>query len=669
MGQAWRRLVRRIVEAPDFLTAGGAILDEALEVTRARRACLTVHREGELEQRLLERGLACPAGPIPEGVLRLREEASRADTPVWDNALGEPARNVLLAPLHLGGRGRGYLVLGDKPGGFDARDAEHAESLAGLAALGLREATEAERARSREGRLRATLDEVSDGILLADPASRRFVMANRAICDLLGYSEEELLHLGIEDIHPAADLPRVLEAFDRQLRRLRPLAPELPVRRKSGEVFHADITAMPITIDGRQLIMGSFRDATERRALQMNMAQADRLASMGTLAAGVAHEINNPLSYLLYNLQIVGEDLPAMIAALRRCTVALEGEPLGRELAGAAELLGQRRLDELLSRLAAIQDGARRIKEFAKALSTFSRVEQSEPGLVKLDEAAEHAVAMTFHEIKYRARLSKELGPVPLVRAAAGKLSQVFLHLLLNAAYAIPEGAAEQHAIRVRTWGEGGTACAEVSDTGCGIAPDHLGRVFEPFFTTRDVGHAGLGLSICKNLVEAIGGTISLSSELGRGTTVRLTLPGCDVPGARLVPTPRPAPRGRILVVDDDPGIRNSFERMLGAEHEVVCAGSGAEARALLEAGARFDVIFCDLMMPSVTGMDLHAWIAEHDPVLAARMVFISGGAFTPRAREFLGRVPNVRLEKPLEAEVVLGVASVLIAASQERSR
>ncbi len=428
---------------------------------------------------------------------------------------------------------------------------------------------------------------------------------------------------------------------------------------KPGGFEDGDLRAAQAFADLAALAL---RDASERRALQASMAQADRLASMGMLAAGVAHEINNPLSSLLYNLQLLGEDLPAMVSTLGRCSVALESAP---SLAPSEALtaLGQPRLDGILARLAAIQEGARRIKGFAAALSTFSRVEQDEVGPVRLEEAIEHASAMTFHEIKYRARLVKELERTPLVRASTGKLAQVFLHLLVNAAHAIAEGDAEANEVRVRSWTEHGAALAEVSDTGSGIAPEHLPRLFEPFFTTKDVGSSGLGLAICKKIVEGYGGTIACESEVGRGTRFRIVLPAAATHEARAGrASPVGTARGRILVVDDDAGILACFERMLGDHHELVCTASGAEARALLEGGSRFDLVFCDLMMPSVSGMDLHAWLAGHDPALAVRMVFMSGGAFTPKAREFLARVPNLRLEKPLEAEVVVGVASMMVA-------
>jgi CheY-like chemotaxis protein len=223
----------------------------------------------------------------------------------------------------------------------------------------------------------------------------------------------------------------------------------------------------------------------------------------------------------------------------------------------------------------------------------------------------------------------------------------------------------------VRTWTEGGEVLVEVRDTGCGIPPENLARIFDPFFTTKPPGFgSGLGLPICYSTVKSYGGRIDVKSEVGKGSSfvVRLTLPT----GAELEPMPgktaaekgrdaRPAARGRVLVVDDEPLIGAALRRMLDEEHDVVVAGSGAEGKEILERDPAFDIILCDLMMPDVSGMDFYAWIAETRPELARRMVFITGGAFTPRAADFLKTVPNVHMAKPFEQEDILALIRNLL--------
>ena len=222
----------------------------------------------------------------------------------------------------------------------------------------------------------------------------------------------------------------------------------------------------------------------------------------------------------------------------------------------------------------------------------------------------------------------------------------------------------------MRTWAAGGDVFAEVSDTGTGIAPENLERIFEPFFTTKKAGKgSGLGLAICKTLIGEFGGDLRVESELGKGTRFVVRLPVRDgEPDDLEDPSPAaqaprgPSVRGRVLVVDDEASIRAVVSRLLRADHEVVTAASGREAQALLSKDGGFDLILCDLMMPELSGMELHAWLATHDPALAKKMVFVSGGAFTPRASEYLARLENLQLAKPFDQDKLRQLAGELVA-------
>jgi anti-sigma regulatory factor (Ser/Thr protein kinase) len=205
---------------------------------------------------------------------------------------------------------------------------------------------------------------------------------------------------------------------------------------------------------------------------------------------------------------------------------------------------------------------------------------------------------------------------LPKIWASEGKLAQVFLNLLINAAHAIDEGDADNNRITLRTWVEGEDVLAEVKDTGKGIPPENLERIFDPFFSTKGPGKgSGLGLAICRSIVAEFEGTIRVESQMGKGTRFVLRFPvkpdeleeRC-VTGAPGKPQPVTV-RGRILVVDDEEVLRRTMQRLLGAEHDVSLAASGAEARSLLERDSSFDLILCDLMMPEMTGMDLHVWL------------------------------------------------------------
>ena len=274
---------------------------------------------------------------------------------------------------------------------------------------------------------------------------------------------------------------------------------------------------------------------------------------------------------------------------------------------------------------------------------------------------------MAHNEIKYRARMVKDLGRIPPVLGTDGRLSQVFLNLVVNAAQAMDEGDVEHNAIKVRTWADDKEVKVEVSDTGKGIDRAHLEHIFDPFFSTKEAGvGSGLGLSICHRIITEFGGRIEVQSEPGEGTRFVVSLAAAepDRPSrhARTTGNRPPAPRRRILVVDDDRQICKALARLLRQEHDLVLAGSGVEAKELIEQGGVFDLILCDMMMPEVSGMDLHQWIEARDPDLADRMVFMTGGVFTPRAREFLQRVDNARLEKPFDMANLLVMVRALSA-------
>ena len=331
-------------------------------------------------------------------------------------------------------------------------------------------------------------------------------------------------------------------------------------------------------------------------------------------------------------------------------------------------LLGPSMIDDLQARFADALHGTRRIKDIARGLGSFSRVEQDRLVPVNLMHVIEVAINMVFNEIKYRARLVKEYGKISLVTANDGRLSQVFLNLLINAAHAIPEGNYESNEIRVRTWQEEDQVFAEVRDTGIGISPEHLPHLFEPFFTTKKVGvGTGLGLPISKNIVEGYGGHIEVQSQPGKGTRFLVCLPVRVQPASDEAShesdTSVPSDiKGRVLVVDDEAGLRCAMARMLKG-NQVVEAPSGEEARKILEADQSFDLILCDMMMPTMSGVDLHQWLLEAYPELAGQVVFITGGAFTPKARDYLNKVSNIRLEKPFDVANFRKIVGELIVA------
>jgi len=403
--------------------------------------------------------------------------------------------------------------------------------------------------------------------------------------------------------------------------------------RVGGEVRWMESLIVPVAGDGGEVaaLRGVTRDVTERQRMEEQLQLADRMVSVGTLAAGVAHEVNNPLA--------------VVIAGLECADMALDAVEQGD--AGAAAREAREAMRDA-------REGAERVRAIVKDLKLFSRSDGERREAVDLHAVIDSSARMARNEIKHRARLVRAYGDVPRVEANEARLGQVFLNLLLNAAQAIEEGRASEHEIRVSTrLHPSGRVAAEVRDTGAGIPAEVLGRIFDPFFTTKPFGvGTGLGLSICDRIVRSFGGEIEVESELGAGTVFRVLLPPAVARRAAPAPLPSlPAPlhQGRVLVVDDEPAIGSAIRRALGHEYEVRVATSAAEALRWVRGGERFDVIFCDLMMPERTGMDLYEDLRAEAPEYVDRVIFVSGGAFTDRTRAFLDSVPNPRIDKPFD--------------------
>jgi PAS domain S-box-containing protein len=435
--------------------------------------------------------------------------------------------------------------------------------------------------------------------------------------------------------------PDVRKILEQVIESKQPERYETYLQAPDGTKMYYETNAMPRQVgDQVEGIVLAARDVTERKKLEAKLVQSDRLSSMGMLAAGVAHEINNPLLYIVHNLESLLEVYPRLDGA-------------------------QEKLQEALN-------GAWRIKDIVYGLGTFSRAEETQKEAVNPINVIEVACNMATNEIKYRARLVKDFDKIPFVLANEGRLSQVILNLLINAAHSIREGYVELNEIRVRTWTEDWQACIEVSDTGMGIEPARLNRLFEPFYTTKEKDRgSGLGLAISKEIVESYDGRIEVQSELGKGSRFTVYLPAVEeVPRVETIEerpmTLEPDVIGRILLVDDEPIVREVMSRMLEA-HEVVQAASGEEAKKILEEDQAFDLILCDVMMPTVSGTDLHSWLEKHDAELAGKFVFVTGGAFTPLTGEYLSRVDNLKIEKPFRPFHIVKIVNDRIAASKRK--
>ncbi len=387
-----------------------------------------------------------------------------------------------------------------------------------------------------------------------------------------------------------------------------------------------------ILYEGERAILVVAREVTERRMVHNRLALADKMSSLGTLAAGVAHEINNPLALVLTNLQLAAR---------------ASSDP--REY------------------IAAATEGALRVREIVRDLRVFSQPESDDAEAVDLHEVVSSSLALARGKVRARATLEASLDHVPPVRAGRGKLGQVVLNLVINAVQALPASRpVADNRIDVRLREQGGRARIEVEDNGEGIAPDVQGRVFQPFFTTKRVSEGtGLGLAVAHGIVTGYGGELTFHTQPGRGTTFVVELPLApdaviDVPPPRDTPVPRTG--GRVLLVDDEPALVRVVQQLLADEdYDVVTVGSGNDAMALLDRDPAFDVILCDLMMEHGSGADLYAHVRSARPDMAERIIFMTGGTFRQETRDFLARVSNPCLDKPFNLDELIQTVAHIV--------
>jgi PAS domain S-box-containing protein len=509
-------------------------------------------------------------------------------------------------------------------------------------------------ARAQSALLESVFSSMSDAVVVAEGG--RIATWNAAAASLLGLTEEAR-GKSIDEETGAAGFYR----YDRTTSLLpgeRPLARASRGESVDGLEIHLRNPARPdgawLTATARPLIgergevrgaVSVIRDVTAERLAREQLVVSERLASVGMLAASVGHEINNPLSSVVGNLDLAGEAVASL--ASRRPDLDL---------------------GDLSDEIREAREGAARVRAIVMDLKIFSRGDDEVAGPVDPEAVLESAIRMAWNEIRHRAGIVRRYGVVPKILATEARLAQVFLNLLINAAQAIAPGHADRNEITITTRSDGASrVIVDIEDTGSGIPPEVLGRLFSPFVTTKPVGvGTGLGLTICRRLVTAMGGEITVDTAVNVGTTFHLSFQRADEP----VPAaPHAAPvaasaarRGRVLVVDDEASVGNLIERALRSAHEVTVTTSAPDALASIAGGARFDVILCDLMMPVMTGSQFYAELCRVAPDQADSVFFLTGGAFTPQTRAFLESTGNRRIEKPFTIAALMQIVSAQVA-------
>ena len=480
--------------------------------------------------------------------------------------------------------------------------------------------------RVSEERFRRLIEGAPDGVVICRDAI--VLYANPAALQLLGYRKADLVGRSMSIFLDEASMGAMRRRIQQMAETGERLTPrEYPARRRDGTIATVEISSIFIEYEGAPAVLAFARDVTDRSRLRSQLEHADRLAALGRLAAGVAHEINNPLAFM-----------------------TLAASSLSKRLVNIAA-------DEEIHALAEdIQLGVMRIAAVARDLRIYGRYEDETATAVDLGRVLEQSMRLTAHELIPRVRVELERGPLPPVRGVATRLEQVFVNLLLNAGHAIDEERTDG-AITVVARAREDSVVVEVQDNGAGIPDDAVERLFEPFFTTRAPGAGtGLGLSICRDILTRFGGSLVATSEPGQGTIMRVTLARATSEEiAESQPRPdhmavRTSARRRILVIEDEPLVAAMVSDTLGEAHEVVVETDAQSGLTRLLRDGSFDLVLCDLMMPRLTGMDIYEQIAVERPGLELRFAFFTGGAYTQRARAFLDAVGNARLMKPFSS-------------------
>ena len=601
---------------PDSVASGDAAL-KAIRATAPDLVLMDIHIQGEID------GV--------ETALRIRDNhgtpvvylTSHSDDSTVQRAKGTGAYGYVLKP-------------------FTDRDLRTAIEVA------LQKREIEQRLSERERWFATTLKSIGDAVIATDPEQRITFMNGVAervtgwsLADAAGKQLTEVLRL-IDPTGTKLESPLTRafrEGFAVELPR------DIALSMKSGDRRTVDDSAAPIVDDAGKIVGGVvvFRDVTERRQLEDRLAHQERLAAIGTLSAGMAHEINNPLAYVLTNVSFAAELLPELQTQL---------QALGGPASAVAVRLG-----EIIEALNEAAEGSKRVHRIVHDLKKFGRLDTAETSTLELTSVLDSAIRMTDNIVRHHARIRRAYGITPFVDGNEGQFGQVFTNLLVNAAQALGEGSVESKEIVVATFtDEAGRAVAEVRDTGPGIPSEIQRRIFDPFFTTKPIGHgSGLGLSIAHAIVASAGGELSVESVVGKGTTFRVALP----PARQRVATPAASDvplcsrRGRILIIDDEPAIGRAMTRALQRDHDVFVVNDARQALSRIATGESFDIIFCDLMMPEMTGMEFFEALREGNGELARRVVFVTGGAFTMRTQEFLDTVGNASMTKPFDVNAV----------------
>ena len=566
-------------------------------------------------------------------------------------------RAILQVPLMVGNQVIGVLAVDNQQSErtFSENDQYLLSALADYAAIAIENARLYQQVKESEARYRDLFDNANDLIFTLD---RQFNLrsVNKVGPVITGYSCNNLIGRPLRDLSFDDAWPRVERLLDEVLRGQTVPPFELQIRRSDDEIAVLEVSVRLIRDGDRsEAVHCIARDLTERRRLEEQLIRSEKLSAIGQLVAGVAHEVNNPLTSISGYTQLMLRD---------------------------ANLPPGIRED-----LQHINTQAERAARIVQNLLMFAREHKPQRTLIDVNHVLQSTLTLRAYQLRVdNITIVTDFDPnLPQTIADPHQLQQVFLNLINNAHQAMTErGGKSVLTLRTsveRDVGESGRKESyiriAVSDTGVGISPRNLHRIFDPFFTTKPIGQGtGLGLSICFGIIQEHRGRIWAESEVGVGTTMYVELPLADAYEYAFSDAATPSPTdgehepeaeesnggATILVVDDEEAVSALLARLLtdlGHRPTVVASGEAA-----LEVIARqsFDLILTDIKMPGMTGFELYQHIRQRDPHLARRIIFITGDTITASTQARLAQTGNPYIAKPFAIERLEALVNACLA-------
>lgn len=510
---------------------------------------------------------------------------------------------------------------------------------------------------------RTLIDSVPDLMYIICPEGK-IADCNQSAIEFTGYTRNELIGKQVEDIYDEGSREMAVTFFQEWKKSGILRNKELKIRTKKGQAIDVELNVNTVR-DESGAITSSVsvqRVITERKkveAMRNKLAHADRLLVIGQLAAGVAHEINNPAAYIMANISSMQATISEIKDICSRVKDCLEFDDLDTLRDKLREVLSASNIYPILAESEEILketfDGVDRIRSIVKDLRIFSRLEEDKLEFTSINEVIDIACNMTYNEIKHKARLEKNLSKLPLIKADKGKLVQVIINMMLNSAQAIVQGDMDNNKIRIISESKDDKITVRIEDTGKGIPPEARDHIFEPFFTTKPKEKGtGLGLALCADIINKHKGEIRLLDTSSEGTRFEIKIP-FDPKDAVKGPLTqqdyaklRSGNKKRLLLIDDEALLLKAYKRNLQDDYQISTCERAEEALELLKKDQDFHLILCDIIMPGMSGIDLFNEIREKMPELSKKFVFCSGSGFGFSSKEIKDTYDNIFLQKPI---------------------